>query len=259
MFALLVAKLLRPDQVEVRRARRELEQEAELLARLAHPSLVRGFDAVLDGAHPHLLLEHVEGPTLRRLVARDGALSLDQLLPLGLHVLAVLHHLASRGAVHLDVKPGNVIVGVPPKLIDLSIARSVEDAARLRHAIGTDGYMAPEQCAPDPATPVGPPADVFGAGATLYEAATGRPPFPRPEGARASPDPAVRFPQLRGEPVALPQALPAPFARLVKEMLARDPADRPTAREAAEALEPLVAAVPERLVRSRRGGLLAPR
>jgi hypothetical protein len=59
--------------------------------------------------------------------------------------------------------------------------------------------------------------------------------------------------------VTLPQALPATFAQLVKGMLAPHPADRPTAREAAEALEPLVAAVPERLARSRRGGLFAPR
>ena len=67
LFSLAVAKVLRPAYAEEERALRELAEEAEALEALAHPVMVRGFDAVLDGEHPHLLIEHLEGPTLRRL------------------------------------------------------------------------------------------------------------------------------------------------------------------------------------------------
>jgi serine/threonine protein kinase len=256
VFSLLVAKVLRPDQVGDEHARHELAHEAELLARLGHPTLVRGFGSVLEGPHPHVLMEHVEGPTLGSLVKRHGALALEQLLPLTLHVVAVLHYLAEEGVVHLDVKPGNIVMSTPPRLIDLSIAQTVERAARLRGIMGTDAYMAPEQCDPT-ARPglIGPAADVWGLGASLHHAAAGRVPFPREPGARESDDPTVRFPQLVRDPDPLPTHLPGALSTLVLRMLAREPADRPTPDEVAAALEPLVVEVPDRPRWSRRRGL----
>jgi serine/threonine protein kinase len=215
--------------------------------------VVRGFDAVLSGPHPHLLIEHLEGPTLRALLEESGPLGLEQVLPLGLHAAAALHYMAGAGWVHLDVKPDNIVMGVPPRLIDLSVARSVARARRATRPIGTDAYMAPEQC--DPAShpgELGPPADVFGLGATLYHALTGRRPFPRPSGARESADLAVRFPQLAGPPEPLGRRVPQPLADAVMAALAPAPADRPAAAELAAALEPLVAALPQRLVMGRR-------
>lgn len=256
MFALVVAKLLRPDVASDERALRELRREAEVLQRLAHPRLVRSFGAVLDGPHPHLVLEHVEGPSLRRLIKRHGALANEQLLPLALELVAVLQYLAGQGHVHLDVKPDNVVMGVPARLIDLSIARTLESAAHLRDRIGTDGYMAPEQCDPIrwPGA-IGPHTDVFGLGATLYHAAAGAPPFPRSAEARTSDDLEVRFPQLVNEPAPLPAHVPAAFGRLIMRMLAKDPDDRPSAAECAAALEPLVLSVPMTPKISKRRGL----
>jgi serine/threonine protein kinase len=196
---------------------------------------VRGFDAVLDGPMPHLLLEYLEGPTLRELLDRHGPLPPEQLLPLALHAAAALHYVAAEGMVHLDVKPDNIVMGAPPRLIDLSVARSAEAAARLRSPVGTDLYMAPEQCDPTRAA-VGPAADVFGLAATLFHACSGRRPFER-EGDE-------RFPQLARGPAALPRRVPAAFAALLSAALAPAACDRPTAREFAVALEPLVAALP---------------
>ena len=144
-LAMLVAKVLRPDCATDPHALRDLAREAALLERLAHPVLVRSFGAVPDGRFPHLLLEHLEGPTLDELIARDGALALEQVLPLALHVASALHYLAAEGVVHLDVKPSNVVMGAPPRLIDLSVARTLAEAAAVRAPIGTDAYMAPEQ------------------------------------------------------------------------------------------------------------------
>ena len=253
LYALGVAKLLRPDQAEDEKALRDLAREVEALQALAHPTLVRSFGAVLDGRHPHVLIEHLEGPSLRRLIKRDGAIPLEQLLPLTAHVAGALQYMANSGYVHLDVKPDNIVMGVPPRLIDLSIACDLERARRLRGPIGTDAYMAPEQCLDDPGGAIGPPADVFGLGATLFHALTGQKPFPRESGAGDSDDPQARFPQLFEEPLPLPPRVPAELSGLILRMLDRKPSRRPAAAEVAHELEPLVAALPRRMTFSRTG------
>jgi serine/threonine protein kinase len=244
-FAIMVAKVLRPALAQDEGALRDLRDEAEALDALSHPVILRRFDAVLDGPHPHLLVEHLEGPTLRRLLKAERRLPLQQLIPLGLHVAAGIAYLATAGWVHLDLKPDNLIMGVPPRIIDLSIARTVERAARTRGMLGTDPYMAPEQCGtPEWEGRLGPPADVFGLAATLWRAATGAAPFPRASGGSRSEDPELRFPQLVAPPPAAPREMPPALAELLLAGLARDPADRPTARELASGFEPLLAALP---------------
>ena len=242
-LTVLVAKLLRPELAANPAAVRELAREGEALARLAHPVLVRGFDVVADGRFPHLLIEHLEGPTLRELIDSHGALPLEQILPLGLHVASALHYLACEGIVHLDVKPDNVVMGAPPRLIDLSVARTVTEAARLRRPVGSDGYMAPEQA--DAAFgPIGPASDVFGLAATLHHAVGGTRPFAR--------DGEQRFPQLERDAAPLPRHVPRALADLLRAALARRAADRPTAAEFAAGLEPLVAALPRGVLGRRR-------
>jgi eukaryotic-like serine/threonine-protein kinase len=242
-LAIMVAKVLRPDRVHDPAALQAVQREAAALERLAHPVLVRGYDAELSGRFPHVLIEHLEGPTLRELLDAGERLPLEQALPLALHAAGALHYLACEGWVHLDVKPSNIVMGLPPRLIDLSEARPVADAARLAGPVGTDAYMAPEQC--DPAgRAVSPAADVYGLGATLYHAVTGRRPYASAEG--------TRFPQLERDPDPLPADLPPALARAILAAMARDPARRPSARALAESLEPLVAALPDRVVLSRR-------
>jgi serine/threonine protein kinase len=240
-LAVLVAKVLRPDAARNPTALRDLAHEAQLLERLAHPVVVRSFGAVLERPIPHLVLEHLDGPTLDELLQRQGQLALEQLLPLGLHVASALHYMAAEGVVHLDVKPSNIVMGGPPRLIDLSVARTFDEAAALRSPIGTDAYMAPEQCRPDGR--LGAPADVFGLAGTLYTALTGTRPFPPCED---------RFPQLTAKPAPLARRTPAALAAAIFAGLEPDPAARPAAAELASALEPLVAALPQRLTLGHR-------
>jgi len=250
---LVVAKLLRPHLTVAPRPLASLAHEAELLERLAHPVLVRGFGSVLDGPRPHLVLEHLEGPHLSRLLRTHGPLPSEQLYPLAMDLCAALHYMGRQGVVHLDVKPRNVIMGVPPRLIDLSIAHTLEEAQRIRGLFGTDPYMAPEQCDPGRA-PIGPLTDVWGLGATLYHAVAGRVPFPREEGFDPS-DKLARFPQLDNWPLPLPDEVPGGLVEVIFQCLAEDPVDRPTAADVAVALEPFVTALPDhvtlRLLRPR--------
>jgi len=229
----VVVKVIRPDQATDARALRDLRREHDALARLAHPVIVRAFGASFDGARPHLVLEHLDAPTLHRLVARHGPLPPEQLLPLASSLCSALHYMASEGFVHLDVKPRNVVMTASPRLIDLSVARTLERARRLTGRVGTRPYMAPEQCEPDGR--VGPPADVWGLGMTLHRAVTGRRPFP---------DDGMPFPQLRLEPEPLPPSVPSVVRDAIAACLARDPAERPTALGVAWMLEPAIAALP---------------
>ncbi len=251
LFAVTVAKLVRPDLVADEGTLRGLRREREALNALAHPVILRGFGADLDGPYPHVLVEHLEGPTLRRLIKRGGPLAAEQLLPLALHLAAAIHYMASEGWVHLDLKPDNVVMGIPPRVIDLSLARTLERAKRLRDYIGSNAYMPPEQCVPN--EDVGPPADVWGLGATLYHAVAGRRPFDKPRSRDDSDPPELRFPQLTEEPRPWPGRVPEPLSRAIHACLEKNPRDRPTARELALMLQPAVADLPGKLVLGRRG------
>ena len=138
LFAPVVVKVVRPDQVDDPATLAGLERETDMVGGLAHPAIVRGFHAVLDGERPHLVLENLDGPRLSSLVRRHGPMPPQQLLPLGLELASALHYLRERDVVHLDVKPSNIIMGAPPRLIDLSIARPSAEAAALTVPIGTD-------------------------------------------------------------------------------------------------------------------------
>lgn len=247
LHSLVVVKVVRPHLVDDERTLRSLAREWELLRRLAHPVIVRGFGGELDGARPHLVLEHLEGPTLSRTIRRTGPLDLHQLLPLAFQLASGLQYLANERVVHLDVKPGNVILGAPPRLIDLSIARTVEEAGQVRGPIGTDAYMAPEQCDPTLA-PLGPPADVWGLGATLFHAVSGGPPFPRAEGFDAE-LPLERFPQLVAGVTVARSGAPPELLGIIVDCLTFESERRPPASEVADRLEPLLGSL-------RRGRIL---
>jgi eukaryotic-like serine/threonine-protein kinase len=248
LLALVALKVVRPNLVEDEHSLRGLAAEADLVERLRHPVIVRGFDAVLDGPRPHLVLEHLDGPRLSRVIRKQGALEPEQLLPLGLQLASALHYLEEEAVVHLDVKPSNVILGAPARLIDLSIARTLNDLAGIAHRIGTDAYMSPEQCDPKRLGPMTSTADVWGMGATLFHAAAGRPPFR--EGTHDS-SREVRFPQLQEDPAPLPSTLDRETAELIAACLAYEPERRPAAAEVVRELERLIAELPQRPVLSR--------
>ncbi len=240
----VVVKALRPSQVEDEASRRGLRREVLALATVNHPVVVRGLRDGQDGDRPHVVLEHVDGPRLSTLVRRYGPLQEQQYLPLAIDVAAALHYLRHLGWTHLDIKPSNIIMGAPARLIDLSVARPEEDARRLRYPIGTDAYMSPEQC--DPAVPDGPcpsfASDVWGLGATLFHAVSGRRPFR--QGDPDADDVRRRFPQLVDPPAALPDRVPPVVAEVVLACLRADPAQRPLPHEVADALEPVLARLP---------------
>jgi len=250
LHTVVAMKLLRPDRVGDESSLGRFRTEAEALERLQHPVLPRCFGVQLEDPHPHLVLEFLEGPRLSSLIRKQKSLAVEQVIPLALQLCSALHYMGAEGMVHLDVKPKNIIMGAPPRLVDLSIAARLERARKIVGPVGTDAYMAPEQCDEGAHPGIDHRTDMWGLGVSMYEAIVGRLPYPRGDDeAEGGPD---RFPQLIAEPGPLPREIPAVLADPVMACLERRPADRPTAAELARTLQPLADVLPRRPQLGRR-------
>ncbi len=155
---------------------KRLYDEATAVARLNHPNIVAVYDVVIAEETPCIVMEYVEGRTLRDLIAQ-GPLRPDRAVHVGLQVCHALHYAHGLGVVHRDIKGGNILVAEnwEAKLSDFSIARlKGRDTTRTGVMMGTPAYMAPEQVRGRVAEPR---SDLFSLGVVLYEAVTGVSPF----------------------------------------------------------------------------------
>jgi eukaryotic-like serine/threonine-protein kinase len=220
-----VVKTLRADRLGDLGARRRLLAEGRLLEVLRHPGIVQAYETVRS-PRPLVALETLGGETLAHLVERRRRrLSSRELAFLGLHLSSAIGYLHGRGWLHLDLKPSNIVADHGrAKLIDLSIARR---PGRAKAGVGTWCYMAPEQAR---GGQVGPPADVWGLGVVLWEAACGDTPFG---------DESSAYPQLelRAPPLLERRRLPAALADAVDRCLEPDARARPSLAELRGALE----------------------
>ena len=223
-------KVIKPELAERPEFRARFRREAENARRVRRFTTAAVLDADPDGPWPYLVTEYVEGPTLSKMVNRRGPLRPADLEQLALSVATALSAIHAAGIVHRDLTPANVLLSpVGPKVIDFGLARdfagSGEFSRTARHAIGTPGYMAPEQIMDSPVTSA---ADVFAWGAITIFAATGRQPFG--EGRIE----ALLF-RILYEPANI-EGVPDELAPLVDAALRKSPADRPTAEELRVAL-----------------------
>jgi eukaryotic-like serine/threonine-protein kinase len=156
------------------------QREARAAARLNHPNVVRVYDIVADTV-PCIVMEYVPSRSLFQVVAADGPLAPARAARYGLDVLAALTAAHSVGVLHRDIKPSNVLITAEDRvmLTDFGLATIVGDPAVTRSGvlIGTPSFMAPERAAD---SDVGPEADLWSLGATLYFAVEGRSPYERP-------------------------------------------------------------------------------
>jgi len=222
-------KLLRDDGDPRSVAR--FEREAQILASLHHPNIVVVFDTGIDGEDRFIVMEFIEGPTLRDVLDNDGPLSLERASDITSKLASALALAHDRGIVHRDIKPSNVMLphdgGV--KLVDMGIARlrSQEALTLTLTVLGTARYLSPENARGDR---LDGRSDVYSLGCVLFEMLTGRTPF---EGSPVAlsfahvntPSPRVR---------SINPDVPAAMDELVASMLEKDPAHRPQTGEAVQ-------------------------
>lgn len=151
--------------------------EARAAASLSHPSLVHVYDSGSDGPAHYIVMELLDRHrTLRDILSERGSLPVSEVVRIGRELLAGLRVVHDRGLVHCDVKAANVMLGAgPAKLIDFGIAQPPHEGLEGETSIGTLQAMSPEQLHGEALTPA---SDLFSLGTVLYEALTGRVPYP---------------------------------------------------------------------------------
>ncbi|GHH29463.1 serine/threonine-protein kinase [Lentzea cavernae] len=229
---------------------RRIENEICALAGMSHPGLVKVYDADPGGETPYLVLELIEGKTLRDRVS-NGPMAVVDVRRIGAALADALAHVHARGFVHRDVKPSNILLDDDglPRLADFGLVRMADDACLTRtgHVVGTAAYLSPEQVRGEEITAA---VDVYALGLVLLECLTGRREY---EGAEVE----AAVARLH-RPPAVPRDLPFDLVRLLSRMTALSVPRRPSAAECAEALRTPVTDAPTVLVpKPRSRGLLA--
>jgi serine/threonine-protein kinase len=180
----VAVKVLRSDLARDPSFQVRFRREAQAAASLNHPAIVAVYDTGEDrtttGATPYIVMEYVEGETLRDVLRREGPLPPERAMSLAADICGALDFSHRNGIVHRDVKPGNVMITPQGsvKVMDFGIARAVSDSAATMTStaavIGTAQYLSPEQARGEG---VDARSDVYSMGCLLYELVTGAPPF----------------------------------------------------------------------------------
>lgn len=239
-------KVLDPARAADPAALQRLHREARTVARLAHPNIVNVHDFGVGHDIAYLVMELVDGPSLADLLAERGPLPVGRAAAIAEQTCAALAAAHAAGVIHRDVKPGNILLGPADtvKVCDFGIARLPASRGQpaltaINTVIGTCEYMAPEQATGEQADAR---SDLYALGCVLYAMLSGGPPF------TADNPIAVFHLHLHQPPVplrVLHPHVPPDLDRLVADLLAKDPADRPaTADQAQQRLAAIINASP---------------
>ncbi|SFF05943.1 Stk1 family PASTA domain-containing Ser/Thr kinase [Blastococcus tunisiensis] len=226
----VAVKVLRHDLARDPSFQVRFRREAQASASLNHPAIVAVYDTGEDrtstGATPYIVMEYVEGETLRDVLRREGHLSPERAMSLSADICGALDFSHRNGIVHRDVKPGNVMITPQGtvKVMDFGIARAVSDSAATMTStaavIGTAQYLSPEQARGES---VDARSDVYSLGCMLYELVTGAPPF------TGDSPVAVAYQHVREDPKlpsSINREIPAELDAILLKAMSKNPANR---------------------------------
>ncbi len=178
----VAVKVMRPELAATLGADRFL-REVQVAAQLSHPHILPMHDSGESDGVLYYVMPYVEGETLKERIAKEGQLSVNDAMRLGREVAEALAYAHTRGIIHRDIKPGNILLQSGHALVaDFGIARALGDEGEVLTktglAVGTPQYMAPEQATGE--REVDGRADIYALGAVMYEMVAGEPPFTGP-------------------------------------------------------------------------------
>jgi serine/threonine protein kinase len=199
----VAVKTLHPDLAVDEKLRGRFRQEAIAAAALSHPNIVATYDTGEDDGSAFIVMELVEGPSLRQVIDKSGSLDPGPAVEIARQVAAALEHAHRNGIVHRDIKPANVLVpreGLV-KVTDFGIAKATgsADLTRTGMVVGTARYLSPEQVQ---GLPTDARTDVYALGLVLYEMLTGRPAY------QGDSEMATAVARLTGPPPPIPTIRP---------------------------------------------------
>ncbi len=228
----LVVKVLKASLAHRGDLALRLRREAEAARAIRHPGVVACLDeGTLEDGSPYLVFERLHGESLLRLVRRRGPLPVNQAIAVLRRATRILAAIHAAGYVHRDLKSEHIWLSVERGALHVSVLDfgvcqppqgDLSGSPLACQVLGTPGYLAPEQAAPS--GPVTARADLYGLGATLFEALTGRPPFAGPHPGRLLRRVLSEDAELVGH---LRADVPRNLERLIQRLLAREPDQRP--------------------------------
>jgi serine/threonine protein kinase len=223
---------------ESHEAKQRAMREGRIAARLQHPHAIAVYDVAEEDGNPWLIMEYLPSRSLSAILAERGTLPPQEAARVLAQAAMALDAAHAAGIVHRDIKPGNILIGNDGvvKITDFGISRATGDVTVTATGMlaGTPAYLAPEVAKGyDP----GPPSDVFSLGSTVYAAVEGEPPFGLNENTLA-------LLHLVAAGVVNPPRQAGPLHALLMRLLAADPKERPTMRQAHEGLAAVAAGRP---------------
>lgn len=189
----VAVKVLDPSAAADGELRKMFVKEARALASLSHPSIVAVFDVGEVDGSPYIVMEHLNGGSLKQRIERSGPLSTVDAATIAIDIANGLAFAHTKGIIHADIKPSNILFddNGHAKLADFGIARTPQEEADTPQLFATAMYVAPERVEGKAATSA---SDVYGLGLVLYEMLVGRPPFVSANAAVLLRDHVVRTP-----------------------------------------------------------------
>jgi tRNA A-37 threonylcarbamoyl transferase component Bud32 len=220
----VAVKLMKDSVADDDHAVERFRREARIAASLSHPGIAHIFDFGQQDGRPFIVMEFLDGQDLHSLVQREGPLDSAEAAAIAANVADALEHAHKAGAIHRDIKPGNIFLteSGEVKLTDFGIARTTADATitQAGMVMGTYLYLSPEQINGEPATAS---SDIYSLGCVLYQMLTRKPPFeaenPAAVGIAHISKPVPRAREIDPD-------IPAEIDQIVAKAMAKSPADR---------------------------------
>ena len=217
-------KILKEELADNSEFLRRFRNESRAIAMLSHPNIVKVYDVSFGDKIQYIVMEYIDGITLKQYIEQEGVIRWNEAVHFTCQILMALEHAHSKGIVHRDIKPQNIMLlqDGSIKVADFGIARFLqsETTTMTDKAIGSVHYIAPEQARGDYITDK---ADVYSVGVMLYEMTTGKLPF------EADNAVSVALMQLQAKPVLpreLNPGLPLGLEQITMKAMEKDPMDR---------------------------------